>query len=72
MGNKKEGYGRKSPICNTSSSEMKVYLASEKVLNVHSIEMQIRYEAALTPMRFKAMGERIINHHKSYHQNIMR
>ena len=45
--------------------------ALETILNLQPIEIQIRYEAALTANRLKVMGEWTEKDHKSYHQRIM-
>ena len=46
--------------------------ALETILNIRPIEIQIRYEAALTAKRLEVMGEWINRDHKSYHQQIIR
>ena len=46
--------------------------ALETILNIRPIEIQIRYEAALTAKRLEVMGEWINRDHKSYHHRILR
>ena len=46
--------------------------ALKTILNIRPIEIQIRYEAALTAKRLEVMGEWINRDDKSYHQQIIR
>lgn len=45
--------------------------ALETILDIRPIEIQIKYEAALTANRLKVMGEWINRDHRSYHQKII-